>query len=248
MGLDLLDIKFRIEKVFQIELDDRQLVEVIRDKDIVASDLYELILCRLHLCDVGRHDIPLNFRLWEEIQSLLHDTTGVALEEIRPGTPLESLFPRNRRRQLWNDFREKSSYRLRELEYPRSVRAVGLILAVAMVVFEQVQLFKLPGAKWFWMLLGVLGVWMFVETYTKLLAIAAPWRAAFPPGLNTVKDLCRTVLAANYSEICQISLQATDAHAALVWQQLKDILAETLDVDEAEITFRTRLVADLGMS
>jgi len=61
------------------------------------------------------------------------------------------------------------------------------------------QIWQVPGAQWLWPALGLLGVWTLVETYVKMLAILRPWRIRFPSGIATVKDLCRAVLAANWS-------------------------------------------------
>lgn len=49
MGLDILDIQFRVEKAFGVELTHDDLFEVMRDRDILVGDLYSLLLKKLLL-------------------------------------------------------------------------------------------------------------------------------------------------------------------------------------------------------
>lgn len=65
-GLDLLDIKFRIERAYHIHVPQDDLVQLARRGDIVVGDVYEMILQKLQLCDVGRYDLRLNRYLWWE--------------------------------------------------------------------------------------------------------------------------------------------------------------------------------------
>jgi hypothetical protein len=77
MGLDLLDVAFRVEKTFGVPLASSDFEQLVRDRDIVVSDLYELILRRVHARDTVRNDVRLNFALWEELQQQLGEATGV---------------------------------------------------------------------------------------------------------------------------------------------------------------------------
>ncbi|OYV91070.1 MAG: hypothetical protein B7Z73_05660, partial [Planctomycetia bacterium 21-64-5] len=61
-----------------------------------------------------------------------------------------------------------------------------------------------------------------------------------------VKDLCRNVMSANYVDICHGSEVAFDERSAAIWEQLVDVLVSALGVDAAEVTFRSRLIRDLG--
>ncbi len=94
----------------------------------------------------------------------------------------------------------------------------------------------------------MLGCWVFSETYFKILSICAPWRTRLPRGMKTVKDLCRAVLAANYEEICQGTERTLNRQSLTAWEQLVEILADVLAVDRDTVTFRSRLVRDLGMA
>ena len=248
MGLDFLDIQFRMEKKFGIALSGEDLTDLVDNGDITAGDLYSLVLKKMHLRDVARYDLRLNYRLWAEIQGVIQSVTKAPLERIELKTPLEVLFPRESRRTSWDAIRQVCPYRIRELDYPKAVRWIGLTLATGIVLIEQFRVWQIPGAQWLWPLLGLLGIWMVGETYLKLLSVCAPFRSRFPSGMNTVKDLCRAVLAVNYEEICKGIEIPFDERCLVVWQELKEILVDALGVDSDAITFRSRLVGDLGMT
>jgi acyl carrier protein len=249
MGLDFVEVTMEIEDAFKISLGDDQFEGLINDRDILVGDLYEHILTKLHLRDVGRYSIRLNFDLWQEIRQLLSDVTGVPSHRIELKTPLETLFPRDTRTDVWERLHEASPYRIPKLDYPWIVRATAFAFTIAVVATEQFQLWQRgPGMGWLWPAAGLLGMWMFVETYAKVIAALRRYRTSFPKGMTTVKELCRTVMAANYADICHDAGLPLDDRCLEVWQKLTEILATTLDVDSDRITFKTRLFADLGMS
>ena len=137
MGLDVFDITFRIEKTFGIAISNDDLEKLVHDGDITAGDLYDHILRQLHLRDIGRYDIRLNYALWSEIRHVLHSVTNVPLKQVELKTALDSLFPRKNRRQRWEALRNTCPYRVRDLDYPQAVRTSAFILAAATVVIEQ---------------------------------------------------------------------------------------------------------------
>lgn len=246
MGLDLLDIQFRIEKTFGVKLSNEDYTALMRNGDILVGDLYNLLLKKMQLYDTARYDIPLNFRLWEEIQRVLQSVTGVPLERIELKTRLDALFPRQTRRAAWETLRDACPYRLGKLDYPGVVRGAGFGLAAGMVVVEQFPIWQMAGVNWLWPVLGILGIWMVSETYLKMLWICAPLRNRFPSRMATVKDLCRAVLATNYEEICRNTEIPLDDRCLVVWRQLTEILVAALGIDADAITFHSRMFRDLG--
>jgi len=248
MGVDALDLVFRIEKAFQIKLPKDDFLALAKDQDVVVGDLYDLVLAKLQLRDAGRNDFGLNYRLWAEMQAVLERVSDVRSEAIALQTPLERLFPRPTRRFQWDALRETCPYRVGELDYPLVVRTCGFLLAAAVAIIEQARLWQIRGLAWLWPVLGLVGIWMVSETYLKILSICAPWRTRFPRGMKTVKDLCRVVLAANYAELCRRADTRSDERAPAVWEQLVEILADVVGVQPERVTFRSRLVRDLGMT
>lgn len=246
MGLDLLDLQFRIERAFHVDVSQDEFIGLGQGHDIVIGDLYELILTKLHLRDVGRYDVRLNEFLWREVQSALHYATEAPREQIKLGLALETLFPRETRRARWQALREICPYKIRELDYSGFVRLCGFLLAMGVVAVEHWQIWQIPGARWFWPFLGFFGLWMVVETYWRLLNVCAPLRNCFPKSTKTVKDLCRSVLSANYRAICTNSQLSFDQRCSGVWEQLVAVLVDVLGVDPGDVTFRSRLFRDLG--
>jgi len=248
MGLDFVEITMQIEETFGISFSEDDLQELVRDGDIVAGDLYDLILDKTRLRNFARNDIRLNHALWLELQAVIHSVTEVPLDQLELKTPLASLFPRKTRRQAWTALRDACPYRVQELDYPRIVRRVAFSLAALVVLIEQLQIWQMPGLGWLWPILGIFAIWMLIETYVKVLAVLRPLRNRFPSGITTLKDLCRAVLAANYTDLCQDLEIPVVERSAVVWQQLTEVLTDVLGVDAEHVTFRCRLVHDLGMS
>jgi hypothetical protein len=116
------------------------------------------------------------------------------------------------------------------------------------VLTEQFQLWQIPFLRWFRPVLGIIGLCLVGETYVKILSICTPFRNRFPARMKTVKDLCRAVLGANYSMICQSTDVLRESQCLGVWEQLTEILADVLGIEDSEITFQSRMVRDLGMS
>lgn len=248
MGLDLLDIQFRIEEKFDITLSNEDFTGLVRDRDITVGDLYKVVLKKTHLRDVARHDIRLNYQLWRGIQGAIESVTNAPRERIELKTPLATLFPRETRRETWDALRCACPYRIRELDYPRFVRGTGFTLAVGVVLIEHLRICQIAGAVWLWPVLGGLGVWMVGETYLKLMSICAPLRNHLPSGMITVKDLCRAVLATNYEDLCSGIEIPFDERCLAAWEQLREVLSDALGVDAERITYRSRLIRDLGMT
>jgi CO/xanthine dehydrogenase Mo-binding subunit len=107
---------------------------------------------------------------------------------------------------------------------------------------------------WLWPILGLVGIWMFAESYGKVIAIFAAWRIRFPGGMKIVKDLARAVVATDYQTILAGSSKGpagscdlpADDRCLAIWQQLQEILADALGVKAEEVTLKSRLIADLG--
>jgi acyl carrier protein len=254
MGLDLLDAAFRIEKEFGVKMDAEDFNGLVRDRDIVVGDLYALVLRKIQIRDTVRTDIPLNFAVWEELREQVSKATGVAKSEILLKTRLEEIFPRETRRMAWEGMRSACPYGIASLDYPRAVRPIGLALAGAMVLVEQFHIWRIPGALFLWPIVGILGIWMFAESYAKVMRVFAIWRTRFPSGMMTVKDLVRSILAGNSEKILAYRQGGTageveipiDDRSVAVWEKLREILSGAIGVKIEKVTLESRLAADLG--
>jgi len=248
MGMDLIEISMHIEKTFGVEFPLDDFGDMFGADDVTVGHLYERILNKLHLRDVGRYHLNLNFQFWRGMRLALHSATGVEEDRILLQTPLAELFPRTNRRGVWTDLTNICPWKIPELDYPRMVSVVGLAVAGCTVVIDQFQIWQIPGLNALWPILGLIGLWVFFETYVKFLSFCARWRIRLPSGMTTVKDLCRHVLAVNYRRICETTGLAAAEEPSKVWEKLVEILCETLDVESGEVTFNSRLVQDLGAS
>jgi hypothetical protein len=85
MGIDLLDLAFRLERLFGVRVSREQLLKLVMRNDppdIMVSDLYEFI--RGEAPHSGVLDLELDAdSLWRIYQRAISDALGVDLEEIR---------------------------------------------------------------------------------------------------------------------------------------------------------------------
>lgn len=248
MGVDLLDVSFRIEREWGVEvsMDDWHALGTEGQGDIEVGAIYELVLGKLGIVDFGRREVRLNEALWWEVRTLLAEVCEVPEEAIELGTPMEALFPRDCRRQRWTQLRRRCGGRLQDLDYPPGVATAGFAVAVAMVFAEIFRPWQLGGPLWLRVVVGMLGLWMFAETYLKVMDLFATFRTRIPATMPTAKELCRAVLAANYGAICREANAGREDAAAAVWERLRGIMVDALGVDGEEVTFRSRLFRDLG--
>lgn len=247
MGLDFLDLTLRIEDAFGIALSDDDLEAVFRDGDVMVGDLYTVVLKKVHRRDTVRNDVRLNWAFWRQLRGIFCTVTEAPFEAIELRTPLAELFPRATRRAQWQALRDACPYRVAELGYPRFVRTAGFALAAGMVLVDQARIWRIPGAAWLWPVLGLVGVWMLAETYMRVLVFLRPFQVCFPAGMTTVKDLCRAVLSTNYDRLGQETAVPLDDRCIAVWERLTGILVDVLGVEAERVTFRSRLIRDLGM-
>ena len=84
MGIDLLDICFRIEKRYHVTLDAADLLSLVNREpptDITAGDLHFLVGAKLR--EAGR---PVPRSLWNGIRIALAEGLGVTPMDIKPGS------------------------------------------------------------------------------------------------------------------------------------------------------------------
>jgi len=247
MGLELLDVSMEIEESFGLQMEPGDFWSEDQLHIVTAGDLYECVLTKLQKRDQARNDLAINRQFWLSMQLVLHTATDIPQHEIQLCTPLQQLFPAAVRRERWNAVAAVCPWQLPALNYSPIVSFLGLSLSVAMVAFEQFQIWQIPGVNWLWPLLGLAGLWMFVETYAKLMSMFDFLKTCFPARLITVKDLCRAMFAANYRKICEQTRTSLAADNGRVWDRLALILEQVSGIDRANISFRSRLVQDLGL-
>ena len=252
MGLDLLDIAYRIENEFELKIDPSDLEQIARNGDITVGALFELILAKLHYRERVQKSVQVNFEFWREMRATIRAATGIPVDSIELGVPLATLFPKPSRAALWSELQSECPYIVPPLEYPTLVKYLGFALALTMLAIEFFQWWRFAAIAWLGPVLWIVALLILGETYFRIVTILRPWRNAFPAGLKTVKDLCRSVLKWNFQAVCQGDRIASakmplDDRCLIAWEKLTKILVDALGVAPSDITFRARLAGDLGM-
>ena len=254
MGLDLFDVLHRIEQEFGVALSDDDLSLIIAERDIRAGALCVLVEQRRRILDQVRLDLGINRQVWEELRAALAAAAPEHSSGLDLSTALEAIFPRTTRREAWDRLRTISSLPIPELEYPRLVQVAGWTFALLAAVLELAQFRWQWFGPWrrvavFWLLPGLVGLWMVFESRRKLLNWMRPWRTSLPRGMQTVKDLCRGLLATRGLELVdpERALAGSGATAVDLWPQMQQLLADVLGVKPEEVVPEARLFADLGM-
>ena len=243
MGIDLLDIRLRLEKVFQLELNDDFWDEVFKvakkesvapARDITVGQIRDVLVRRLKSQERFEDSNYLVEANLNEVLSKLQ--SRYPHWQVTPDADFCSLRGRPLCRADWPELGE-----LFTLEMP----IIGWsALTILLVVF-------VPLAS-----LVLLAFWQPADLhwgYTAVVDIAALsalilWRLngeskRFPPQIRTVQDLADHVLV----ERCERNPVAQWPED-LVWFMLREILVDGLGVDHNEVIPSATLVHDLGAS
>jgi acyl carrier protein len=260
MGIDLLDITFRIERTFGVRFSGDDLLqaaghETVADLavssepfDITVGQIYEQLLGRLRIVETAA---PRRQQMLDRVRAALAGECLVPVEKIEDATTLEELISRRDRAASWTRLQARLGRRLPALLLPPTLRT-----AVAItwhVIGAAVGLLAVPTADP--LLNAVCSVAIFA------VFAGAAWlcsRTLFPRRRTWIPDQCATVdglteHALREAPLCDGSNgnacrnSQTDCWTrADVWDALQTILSECLGVDHDDIRPASRLVADLG--
>ncbi len=122
MGIDLLDVSFRIEKTTGVRLDQSDWQSLAMNGDVTVGDLYSLILCRLKYDADVKTDIQLNESVWQQTRSALAKIADRPPTEVTMQNRLEELLPESSRPEMWKSLQEDLKLSLPLLELPASMR------------------------------------------------------------------------------------------------------------------------------
>jgi hypothetical protein len=167
-------------------------------------------------------------RVFGRLRAALSAATGAPRREIGPGTELESLLPRDRRRKLWRNVEQQG------VNLPPLERSWGpLILGCLMVVAGPVGITVLL-RHWAGLLTVVpLGVLAILAT--------RPWAIEFPIGLRTVGELALDLT--HYAEHLDSGHRWTRNEIAF---KVRAEIAGAMGRSLSEVRLECRLRADLG--
>jgi|GEM_PF-1871438 acyl carrier protein len=247
MGIDLLDIAYRVERAFGVQFDVKDFFEE-RTKeppDVVfhsrVGDLYDLILEKRKALGLSKGKIRPEAFATRDVRLALAEVLYVSPEDFRPQDKLSRLLPLEDRRKLWRRLRKRLKglgplkARERRFEHARwvalFVAAVGGALGLSYVEWH---------IGWPILYLATLLGGAFA-----LNTVGDAWSANLvPKEVHTVELLAKTHLARNrrhYIDECG----GTDSDED-VWHTLQVILVDVLGVEIGKITKEADLVRDLG--
>ena len=92
MGIDLLDVSFRLEKTTGVKLMADDWSALVVENDICVGDLYSLLICRLDLSHEIRTDIELNETVWHRVQAAVARISNKSPADITMEMTLCELF------------------------------------------------------------------------------------------------------------------------------------------------------------
>ena len=171
MGLDDIELMMALEEEFSVALNDEEAAAALT----TVGGTVDAIHARLRHSEDG--PCP-SQQAFYQIRKILMEQLGVARNEIRPDTTLESLFPKPGRPENWNT----TFTALTDCEYPlqRSRPLNSLINLVIPGTMFATSIIWLP--FWAACLLAIGSIWVGNRLTRSL-------RVEFPGKMTTVKDL-----------------------------------------------------------
>lgn len=232
MGLDAIDIVFRIENRFGLKLEQSALLRV-----RTVADLAAMVLAALPreagFCPTAR--------AFYELRRLLVQHGGIERNQVRPRARLVELFPPRTCRR-WRELHE------RDPRLPRLVasnRASGAqTWLIGMAVLGGVIGFCVAWVEFGGVAAMTFAMGMIMATVVAHRLVARMFNVQFPEGIETVADVARA--------IAPPAVGAAAPGARLIAQQrvlseVRQIVADSLGLSSEEVRAESELVRDLGM-
>lgn len=224
MGLDGVELVMNIEDEFDIKIEDEATVSL-----QTIGDLARYVTWQLR-SKWPRVSCPTT-KSFYEIRRLLRQKLPVKRRDIRPSTRLNELIPRRLRRRILRSLEHRSHW-VPELQRPRVLVRIGIVLAVAAGVSVGIPLGIFAGV-----LDGV--VCGFITLYAIGIAIfwtTIPVAVCFPAGYETVGDLVRRTTP-NYD--------AQDEIDTIVLYRVRRIVSEQMGVEIETLAAQTSFAKNL---
>ncbi len=260
MGLDSVDLVFRIRKNFDVELSPQDFQDPPAPGSkrptlrTTVGDLYEVVVSKRALLDLPPPENHLKEAAITDVCRTLAEVTEIPEEAIGLDDRLEEFLPRKGRRRMWRRMGRTLKVKLPPLVADRPWYRItwwlifgGTFTATCVWL---VWLLRQSDDPWLSIMLSVpLGLvsGLMVAAATAGVVMYLPWwpLRGIPRGMITIEHLAQFVLACNrkyYVELC-----GSDSNED-IWPSLQAIVADVLDVDLGEVTKEADLIKDLGMA
>lgn len=257
MGIDLLDVSFRLENTTGVRLSQSDWQSLAMNGDVTVGDLYSLLLCRLKYDANVKTDIQLNETVWQQTRLAIAQVANVPMPDVTMQRSLEELLPESSRPEMWKRLQETLKLSVPLLELPPSLRRrrvlevnvilLAIPLVPAGVLWSILLRDQHPDSLWFLPIVFVLSTLISAALYS--VRHHSYWerrRRVLPRGVETVKELCRRIRDLNAFRLIGRPLSQDLDECQKIWTSLKDCLINALGVDEDEVTMEARLIKDLG--
>lgn len=227
MGSDGVELILAVEDAFQINISDEEAANV-----STVGDLHNLVVSKLQ---GQRFSRCLTIAAFYRTRRGIIEVLRVSRREIRPSTPLDTIFPRGTRREEWHRVQNTLSLKLPTLQHPGWIQFC--LLSTGVMTTVGTGMYCGVGLGWL-ALLFLIGIVAggFLIRLSPLLA------TSFPNGNVTVGDLARDVLAVNHARLIEMfgGWNTKD-----VWESLCRLIVIETRVAPEKITPDARIVDDL---
>jgi acyl carrier protein len=234
MGLDGIELILRVEETFGVTIPDRDAANL-----RTVGDLYAWLAERV---PAQRRTACLSATAFYRVRRGLCEQLHLERPDIRPDTPLQALFPRQRRRHYWRRLQGATGLRLPELKRPPWLTA-GLMLAATTGISCAMLLQRLPLGDLGLVLQAGCGGVVLLAGVVYLLSV--PWATHLPVTGRTVGDVAQLLAVRNRADL--LSQQRGWPRGEL-WETLVSIVADVTNSERAKVTPEATLAGDLGLS
>lgn len=230
MGLDSVELLMAVEEAFDIAIPDDEAGRI----DTVGR-LYALIIDKLFRNQSRR--CPSSVLFYRTRRALM-DQHGVPRKNVTPATPMESLLPRQGRRMHWQELGHGMGVSLPHLRIPQPLSRFCGALALVQFLICLALYFAYPVFPAIsYTLVCALLAWMAYQRMT-VMAVQVPAECA------TVGDTVRSALRRG-GEMPPPAGRSWDPGE--VWETLRRVIVDQLDVSPEAVTVEADLVRDFGM-
>ncbi len=201
-------------------------------------------------------DIQLNESVWDRTRTALAQVADIPVTEVTLSRRLDELLPDHVRPELWKNLQHILQLGMPSLELSQTAKRTQAIEACAVLLGTPMiptaiiaTLLRAQFPNRFWVL-PVMAILMSMASSVFFLSrYYTYWerrRQVLPPGIETVKDLCRQIRDLNAFRLIGRSLSHDLDDGQKIWALLKECLVNTLGVDDDEVTMEARFIRDLG--
>lgn len=238
MGLDFMDLGYRIEKEFKVFLtnEDYESIQTVGDlEEVIARRMTNVWPCP---------HIP----AFSNLCAGLAELGGCSEDEIQLDTNLDQLVRPKERVNFWKHLEETTGLKLPALQIPQFVHRIECSLFFTPPVMAVLYIFSTrSNVEGFIILLIPMSIVLSVLLLNAFNYLYRTFflRFEFPiPELptKTLRDLTRAVASMNREDL----VTPISTHYQPIWPRLVNLIEDAGGVDEDEVIPSARFVEDLG--